>query len=41
MIVKPMMLMNKEEKIRALDYLDQKGVFKITQTRVAAHKTGL
>jgi predicted transcriptional regulator YheO len=27
-----MMLMNKEEKIRALDYLDQKGVFKITKT---------
>ena len=24
--------MNKEEKIRALDYLDQKGVFKITKT---------
>lgn len=32
MIGKPMMLMNKEEKIRALDYLDQKGVFKITKT---------
>ena len=32
MIVKPMMLMNKEEKIRALDYLDQKGGFKITKT---------
>ena len=31
MIGKPMMLMNKEEKIRALDYLDQKGVFKITK----------
>lgn len=31
-IGKPMMLMNKEEKIRALDYLDQKGVFKITKT---------
>lgn len=32
MIGKPMMLMNKEEKVRALDYLDQKGVFKITKT---------
>ncbi len=32
MIGKPMTLMNKEEKIRALDYLDQKGVFKITKT---------
>ena len=32
MIGKPMMLMTKEEKIRALDYLDQKGVFKITKT---------
>ena len=27
-------LMNKEEKIRALDYLDQKGVFKISKTSV-------
>lgn len=32
MIGKPMMLMNKEEKVRALNYLDQKGVFKITKT---------
>lgn len=31
---KPMSLMNKEEKIRALDFLDQKGVFKITKTSV-------
>lgn len=30
-----MMLMNKEEKIRALDYLDQKGVFKITKNQPA------
>ncbi len=35
MIGKPMMLMNKEEKIRALDYLDQKGVFKITKNQPA------
>ncbi len=32
MVGKPMTLMNKEEKIRTLDYLDQKGVFKITKT---------
>ena len=32
LVGKPMGLMNKEEKIRALDYLDQKGVFKISKT---------
>ena len=32
LVGKPMSLMNKEEKIKALDYLDQKGVFKISQT---------
>lgn len=31
---KPMALMSKEEKIRALDFLDQKGVFKISKTSV-------
>lgn len=31
---KPMALMNKEEKIRALDFLDQKGVFKISKTSI-------
>jgi predicted transcriptional regulator YheO len=31
LIGKPMPLMSKEEKIKALDYLDQKGVFKITK----------
>ena len=39
MIGKPMMLMNKEEKIRALDYLDQKGVFKISKTSVLLCET--
>jgi len=33
-IGKPMSLMNKDEKIRALDYLDQKGVFKITKASI-------
>lgn len=31
---KPMSLMNREEKVKALDYLDQKGVFKISKTSV-------
>ena len=31
---KPMALMNRDEKIKALDYLDQKGVFKISKTSV-------
>lgn len=31
---KPMSLMNKEEKVKALDYLDQKGVFKISKASV-------
>ena len=33
-IGKPMSLMNKEEKIKALDYLDEKGVFKISKANV-------
>jgi predicted transcriptional regulator YheO len=33
-IGKPMPLMNKEEKIKALDYLDDKGVFKISKANV-------
>lgn len=32
LVGKPMSLMNKEEKVKALDYLDQKGVFKISKT---------
>ena len=39
LIGKPMGLMNKEEKIRALDYLDQKGVFKISKTSVLLCET--
>lgn len=31
---KPMSLMNKKEKIKALEYLDNKGVFKITKASV-------
>jgi predicted transcriptional regulator YheO len=34
-IGRPMSLMSKEEKIRALDYLDQKGVFKISKAGAA------
>lgn len=34
LIGKPMALMNKEEKVKALDYLDQKGVFKISKTSI-------
>lgn len=34
LVGKPMSLMNKDEKVRALDYLDQKGVFKISKTSV-------
>lgn len=34
LVGKPMSLMNKEEKVAALDYLDQKGVFKISKTSV-------
>ena len=32
LVGKPMSLMSREEKIETLDYLDQKGVFKITKT---------
>lgn len=39
LVGKPMGLMNKEEKIRALDYLDQKGVFKISKTSVLLCET--
>lgn len=39
LVVKPMSLMNKEEKVRALDYLDQKGVFKISKTSVLLCET--
>ncbi|MCI7796172.1 MAG: helix-turn-helix transcriptional regulator [Lachnospiraceae bacterium] len=39
LVGKPMALMNKEEKIRALDYLDQKGVFKISKTSVLLCET--
>lgn len=31
LIGSPMLLMTKEEKIRALDYMDQRGIFKITK----------
>lgn len=33
-IGRPLSLMSKEEKIRALDYLDQKGVFKISKASI-------
>ena len=39
LVGKPMSLMNKEEKIKALDYLDQKGVFKISKTSVLLCET--
>ena len=39
LVGKPMGLMNKAEKIRALDYLDQKGVFKISKTSVLLCET--
>ena len=39
LIGKPMGLMNKEEKIKALDYLDQKGVLKISKTSVLLCET--
>lgn len=39
LVGKPMALMSKEEKIRALDYLDQKGVFKISKTSVLLCET--
>lgn len=34
LVGKPMSLMNKQEKIQALEYLDSKGVFKITKANV-------
>jgi predicted transcriptional regulator YheO len=33
-IGKPMSLMNKEEKIKSLEYLNDKGVFKITKASI-------
>jgi len=39
LVGKPMALMNKEEKVKALDYLDQKGVFKISKTSVLLCET--
>lgn len=39
LVGKPMSLMNKDEKIKALDYLDQKGVFKISKTSVLLCET--
>lgn len=34
LVGKPIGMMNKEEKVKALDYLDQKGVFKISKASV-------